>query len=160
MYVVHTYYIGCKFLYFTKMRMKIEFITAHYYSYYSKTSILEYQLVSSKHIPKSRFIPISRSPFWEKFMKNVLGNYFLLFLCYNFSGFSKEFWQKIKNCIFCYINSIFRQQFFWERKMNELYPKNWQFQKTGKKWTFLGKICLKVFQNRGFYISKSRWFML
>ena len=25
---------------------------------------------------------------------NVLGNYFLLFLCHNFSGFSKEFWQK------------------------------------------------------------------
>ena len=60
---------------------------------YTKTSILEYQLVSRKRIPKSR------SPFWEKFMKNVLDNYFILFLCHNFSGFSKEFWQKITNCM-------------------------------------------------------------
>ena len=70
------------------MSMKIEFITAHYYSYYSKTSILEYQLVSSNRIPKSR------SPFWEKFMKNAPRNSFYIVLKPQFFWKFEKFFNK------------------------------------------------------------------
>ena len=101
--------------------MKIEFITAHYYSYYSKTSILEYQLVSSNRIPKSR------SPFWEKFMKNAPRNSFYIVLKPQF------FWKFEK---------------FFNKKKGKKFPtkchnSKWPFRNSRRLWTG-HRVCQRV----------------